>query len=96
MKSLKRYLDLRKLTELLATKFALVLWLVLALVLLGEAWVIKGSLDKILKANDNSQVGNAQVIRVNFSLYDVIEKRLIDNQTYLPPEPTTRDPFGVK
>ncbi len=96
MKSIKFSFDFKNISQAIIKRFSLVLWLVLGLVILAEAWVIKGSVDKIFAANDDSAFPNAQLVRVNFTLYDEIEKRMIENQTYLPPEPSTRDPFGIR
>lgn len=96
MKSINLKFDFKNIGRVLIKRFSIVLWVVLGFVLLAESWVIKSSVDKILTASDDSQFSNAQLVRVNFDLYDSIEKRLIENQTYLPPEPSTRDPFGIR
>ncbi len=79
----------------LVKRFSLVLWVALGLIILAEAWVIKGSLDKVLTAADETPLGNTQLVRVNFESYERIEKKLNFNQQYLPPEPETADPFGL-
>lgn len=96
MKSLKLSFDLKSIGQSLLKKFSLVLWVMLGLVILAEAWVIKGSVDKVLTATDQSQFANTQLVRVNFDAYDRIEKRLMDNENFLPPEPETADPFGLR
>lgn len=96
MKNINLKLDLKSLTGILLKKLPVVLWLLLGLVILAEGWVIKGSVDKILVATDQSQFAGAQLVRVNFSEYEKIEKRLNDNLQFLPPEPSTGDPFGLK
>lgn len=96
MKNVNLKFDFKNIGQAIIKRFSIVLWVVLGFVILAESWVIKSSVDKILTASDDSQFSNTQLVRVNFDLYDSIEKRLIENQTYLPPEPSTRDPFGIR
>lgn len=96
MKNVNISFDLKSLTRNLLKRFSVVLWVILGLVILAEAWIIKGSVDKVMTASDNSQFAGAQLVRVNFEAYERIEKRLNLNQQFLPPEPQTADPFGLR
>lgn len=96
MKSINLKFDYKGIAGLVVKKLPLVLWLLLGLVILAEAWIIKGSVDQVLTALDQSQFAGAQLVRVNFESYDRIEKRLNENQQFLPPEPDTADPFGLR
>lgn len=96
MKNVNISFDLKSLSQNLLKRFSLVLWVILGLVILAEAWVIKGSIDKVLTATDQSQFASAQLVRVNFDAYERIEKQLNFNQQFLPPEPETIDPFGLR
>lgn len=88
--------DIKAITAFLLKKLPLVLWILLGLVIAAEAFVIKGSVDKILNATDQSEFAGAQLVRLNFDGYERIEKRLNENLQYLPPEPDTADPFGQR
>ncbi len=96
MKNINLKFDLKDFPKIILKRLPLVLWAFLGLAILAEAWVIKGSVDKILTATDQSQFANTQLVRVNFAAYEKIEKRLTDNLKFLPPEPDTADPFGLK
>ncbi len=94
MKNVSLKFNFKDLVPLLLSKFSLILWIFLAIVILVEGWVIKSSVDKVLAANDLSQFAGAQLTRVSFDVYDQIEKRLTENSSFLPSQPTTADPFG--
>jgi hypothetical protein len=93
--NLKLSLDLKSFVPLLLKRFSLVLWILLGLIMVAEAWVLKSSVDKVLTATDQSQFAGAQLVRVNFTAYEKIEERLNNNNQFLPPEPETQDPFGL-
>lgn len=76
-------------------RFSLVLWVLLGLIIIAEAFVIKSSIAKIKKAQEQSQFANSQLVRVNFKSYEAIEKRLSENKAFVPSQPTGGDPFGV-
>ena len=88
--------DYKQILQLLLKKFSIVLWVFLALVIIAEGFVIKDSLDKILTATDQSLFAGAQLIRVNFPVYDSIEKQIDENSKYLPQFDNVNDPFGTK
>lgn len=88
-------LDYKTFISKLLSKFSIVLWIFLGLIIIAEAWIIKDSVNKVLLANNLSQFAGAQLTRVNFGLYEQVEKRLTENSAYLPEAPTTEDPFGV-
>lgn len=79
----------------LMKRINLVLWIFLGLVLLAEGFVIKDSISKVLLIADQSQIAGAQLVRVDFNLYDSIEKRLNENSQYLPSSLDSPDPFGL-
>lgn len=88
-------LDYKSILSKLLAKFSIVLWVFLGLVIFAEALVIQDSVAKILQANNLSQFSGAQLTRVNFTLYEQLEKRLTENSAFLPDEPSTEDPFGL-
>lgn len=88
-------LDLKAILPFILKRFSLVLWVFLGLVIIAEAFVIKSSIAKINKAQDQSQFSNSQLVRVNFNFYEAIEKRLSENAVFMPSQPTSGDPFAV-
>ncbi len=95
MKNLNIKFDLASAVAFIQKRFSLILWILLALLFLVEAWVIKSSVDKFLTANDQSVFSSVQLVKLNTDQYDKIEKRLSENELYLPEEPRVQDPFGV-
>jgi hypothetical protein len=95
MKNIKLKFDLKQILPLVFRRFSLILWIALGLIVVAEGFVIKRSLDKIMIANDSSLYANVQLVRVNFNIYDKIEKRLNDNINFVPPQPIATDPFGL-
>lgn len=87
--------DFKKIIPIILNRFSLVLWLILLLVALAESYVISASVAKINRANEQGEIDSAQLVRINFSAYDTIEKRLNHNQEFVPQEPTSSDPFGL-
>ncbi len=88
--------DYKKIIQVLLKNFAIVLWVFLGLVIIAEGFVIKDSFSKILTVADQSQFVGSQLIRVNFTAYDQIEKKLEENSKFLPSFDNIPDPFGVK
>ncbi|QQS23074.1 hypothetical protein IPM19_00695 [bacterium] len=88
-------LDLKAILPFILKRFSLVLWVFLGLVIIAEAFVIKSSIAKMNKAQEQSQFANSQLVRVNFDSYEAIEKRLSENASFVPSTPTSGDPFGV-
>lgn len=70
------------------------LWLFLIVIMAMEFFVIKSSLDLILAARATAPGAQAQIIRVNFEQYKLIEKRLDDNNQYSPNPIKYTSPFG--
>ncbi len=88
-------LDFKTILSYVLKRFSLALWVLLAFVIIAEGFTIKSSINKIQKANEQTQFNGSQLIRVNFTTYDSIEKRLNSNSSFVPAEPTTIDPFGL-
>ncbi len=88
-------LDFKQLMPLVMARFSVVLWIFLLSVILAEGLIIKSSVDKILTATNVSEYAGAQLTRVNFGVYDDIEKRLSENLKFVPSEVSNKDPFGL-
>lgn len=97
MKNINLSFDLKSITRSLQKRFSLVLWLVLALLVLAEAWIMKGAvMDKILQANDRTQFAGAQLVKLNLNVHEVIVERLTENSRFAPTDSNTRNPFGIR
>lgn len=94
--NIKVKFDYKSFLQLVLKKFSIVLWIFLALVIIAEGFVVKDSLNKIMTVSDQSLYAGAQLIRVNFPLYDSIEKQIEDNTKYLPQFDNINSPFGLK
>ena len=74
---------------------SMALWAVLIILFLLEAWVVKSSIQGALASRQDTAITQARLVRVNFSLYDSIIKRLNDAVTYKPQVLSSPNPFGV-
>ena len=89
-------IDLKSIAAQARKNIPVVLWVFLLLVVLLEAWVIKGAIDMVLYARNSESLVQGQIVRVNFEQYDLIEKRLENNRVFTASEPTQGSPFGLK
>jgi hypothetical protein len=96
MKNIDIKFDYKAILQFLLKRFSIVLWVFLGLVIIAEGFVIKDSLNKILTATDQSVFAGAQLIRVNFTVYDTIEKHIDGNSKFLPEFDSAPNPFGTK
>ncbi len=81
--------------SLIKKHFQFVLWGFLIFVLVMEFFVIKDSIDLILIARAPAPGAQAQLVRVNFEQYKLIEKRLEDDSQFNPDPVKYTSPFGA-
>src|SRR5262245_38823155 len=79
----------------LRNNISLLLWFSLFILLLLSAWKIKGQIDTVLSAKKVDQGFPARSSRINFGLYDDIQKMFDSNNTYSPAAVTETSPFGT-
>lgn len=91
---MKLSFNLKTVTTFLKKRTAIVLWIALAIVLLLVGLVIKGSAETALQARTSPVGVQAQIVRVNFDLYNQIEKHLKDGLIFVP-KSSWGSPFGL-
>jgi len=75
---------------------SIMLLIVLAILVLLEAWTIKGSWGVLSDSKNTTLIVPAKLIRVNFNVYNTIVKRVDNASTYAPDPFVSRNPFGIK
>src|SRR5438128_2694377 len=84
----------KKLISLFSRSISAAFWAALVVVVLLELWVVKGSFDIILSTKNTPAASPSRQVRINFSVYDQILKRLQSADSYQPQPVTTPNPFG--
>jgi hypothetical protein len=74
---------------------SVVLLAVLVVLLLMEAWTMKGSWGVLAASKDATLIIPPKLVRINFTTYDAILKRLDNASAYDPKPFVDRNPFGV-
>lgn len=74
---------------------SVVLMAVLVLLFLMEIWTVKGSWGVLSASKDNTLIVPPKLVRVNFSLYDTIVKKVENASAYDPKPFVNRNSFGI-
>lgn len=72
-----------------------VLLAVLVLLLLMEAWTIKNAWGVLSDSSQSTLVVPVKLIRINFTSYNFIAKRVQDAAVYAPQPFVSKNPFGT-
>ncbi len=88
-------LDLGFLKKFFKQHISILLWLFLGIVVLLEAFVVKGAVDMVRKVRNTPPNVQTPIVRVNISQYDNIENLLQENTAFEPSATTNDDPFGL-
>lgn len=73
---------------------SVVLLAALIILLLMEAWTIKGSWAVLAASKDATLIVPPRLVRINFTVYDSIVKRVENSAAYDPKPFIYRNPFG--
>jgi hypothetical protein len=79
----------------LRTNVVPVLWFGLLVVLILAGWVIKGQIDTVLGAKKVETFVLTKLPRINFGVYEGIEKKFDENNTFTPSTVVEANPFGI-
>ena len=75
---------------------SMVLLIVLVILLLLEAWTVKGSWGVLSDSKNTTLIVPAKLIRVNFNAYEAIVDRIETASNYAPDPFVSRNPFGAR
>lgn len=75
---------------------SILLLIILAILILMEAWTLKGSWTVLSDSTDSTLIIPAKLIRINFNTYDAIVKRVDNASNYAPQPFIYRNPFGIE
>lgn len=95
---MKLSLDLKGLSilPLLKKNISLLLLLFLVIVGLMAGYVIFGEVRKVSQARtDNSAASIGQILRVNITAHEELQKRLRENTQFVPGDTPNADSFGI-
>jgi hypothetical protein len=68
---------------------------VLVLLLLMEAWTVKSAWGVLSDSSQSTLLVPVKLIRINFTSYNFIAKRVQDAATYAPQPFVSKNPFGT-
>ena len=88
-------LNLKNLSDKFKKNISIALGVVLLILFLMEILVVKDSVQGALASREDPVVTQSRLVRVNFTLYDQIIKRLNAAATYAPRPLAVPNPFGV-
>lgn len=74
---------------------SIVLMVVLVILVLMEVWTVKDSLGVLSDANNIVLTAPAKLVRINFTVYDAIVKRVENATSYAPQPFISKSPFGI-
>lgn len=74
---------------------SIVLMAVLVILLLLEAWTVKGSWGVLSASRNTTLIIPPKLARVNFNIYDAIVKRVDGAAIYVPKPFVSHNPFGI-
>lgn len=87
--------DYKGIAQRLVKNPSMILLFALLILILAEAWTIKGAISLALHANDKPTILQTKLVRVNFKLYESLTSQSAQNDAYKPDPVTTKSPFGV-
>ena len=88
-------INLGLLTRIFKQHTSVLLWVFLLIVILLEFTVVKGAVDMVRRVRNTAPNVQTQIVRVNISQYNAIEKLLEENLSFDPSVTTNDSPFGT-
>lgn len=96
MKKIKLKFNAKAISKFIKQYISVILWVILIAIFIAEGFVLRNSVWQFLgDSGELTNVGTAQVVRVDFNLYDNIEEQLKENEAYIPQSTQSADPFRV-
>jgi len=88
-------LDIKSLARKVRQNIGLTLWAALLVLILLEGLVVQRSISILLAAHQVQPNAKTQPVRVNFTLYETIERRFDQHSAFQATPVTAKNPFGT-